>query len=80
MDDRYRLSEPTDAAEHHAAETGARPATNGTDMLLWIVLALAVFANVALSVLGLELLGIPFGLVVLATGGTLLIRFFQRRK
>jgi hypothetical protein len=31
-------------------------------------------------VLGLEMLGVPFGLIVLATGVTLLVRFFQRRR
>ncbi|HLU28094.1 MAG TPA: hypothetical protein VKZ65_06620 [Glycomyces sp.] len=78
MTDRYRLSEPTGENEDGPGQTA--PASNGTDMLLWIVLVLAVFANVALSVLGLEMLGIPFGLIVLATGVTLLVRFFQRRR
>ena len=77
MTDRYRLSEPDGAAEDGAAE--APPASNGTDTLLWIVLALALFVNIALSAIGLDLLGAPFGLVVLAAGATLLIRHFQRR-
>lgn len=78
MTDPYRLSDPATAAEDGAEEPA--PASNGTDMLLWIVLVLAVFANVALSAIGLDLLGAPFGLIVLAAGATLLIRFFQRRK
>src|SRR5690606_22671052 len=44
MTDRYRLSEPDGAAEDGAAE--APPASNGTDTLLWIVLALALFVNI----------------------------------
>ncbi|WP_035698305.1 hypothetical protein [Glycomyces tenuis] len=75
MTDRYRLGEPPPSAD---PET--RPASNGTDMLLWIVLVLALALNGALSLVGLDLLGAPFGLVALFCGVTLLIRYFQRRK
>lgn len=75
MTDRHRLDGPTSGAGSEAA-----PASNGTDMLLWIVLVLGLVANGFLSMIGLDLLGMPFGVVVLFCGVTLLIRFFQRRK
>ncbi|WP_026925523.1 hypothetical protein [Glycomyces arizonensis] len=62
------------------AETTARPASNGTDTLLWIVLVLALVVNGGLSLIGLDLLAVPFGAVAIFSGAALLIRFFQRRR
>ncbi|GAB3223991.1 hypothetical protein GCM10027447_12140 [Glycomyces halotolerans] len=58
----------------------AAPASDGTDLLLWIALALTAGVNAGLSLIGLELLAIPFGAVALFAGVTLLIRHLQRRK
>ncbi|GAB3645922.1 hypothetical protein [Glycomyces tarimensis] len=73
MTDKYRI---TDARPPEAEE---RPNSSGTDMLLWIVLVAALAGNGILSVIGLDLLAIPLGAVVVLTGITLAVRFFQRR-
>ncbi len=81
MTDRYRLTEPTDVPPTPgSAMASPRQTSDLTDVLLWVVLALAIGANVALSAVGLDLLGIPAGLVVLGTGAALTVRHLKRRK
>lgn len=75
MTEQYRPNDPDRTAEPEAS-----PASHGTDILLWIILALSFAANGAMSLIGLDLLAVPFGVVALFSGVTLLIRYFQRRR
>ncbi|MCH7232801.1 hypothetical protein L0U85_18365 [Glycomyces sp. L485] len=73
MPDQYRVSDAKNS------EPEPRERANGTDMLLWIILIAGAGMDGILSLLGLELLSVPFGAVAAFAGISLVIRFFMRR-
>lgn len=71
MTDSYRIT------DHPARDTdpGAGTTARGRmDTLLWVLLGLAVVANVTASSIGQPLLGIPAGVAVLGLGIALVMR------
>lgn len=78
MTDNYRIS---DAHDHPSADsTRTRPTaptttpTDAVDTWLWVAIVVSLVANVLLSLLGHDILGIPCGLVVIGAAVALVVR------
>ena len=76
MADQYRISE----SNPPEPEERDRPAAGGTDALLWAVLIGGALLNAGFSLLGPELLAVPFGVAATAAGIALAVRHFRRRR
>ena len=67
--------------DHVTADRAApdgRP--NSSDTALWIVLIFTALVNGALSLIGLDLLAGPFGVVAAVCGIALIVRYVRRRR
>lgn len=78
MSDPYRITETSDAPPA-TRSTGDR--AGGWRPLVWVVLVVSVACNAVFSSLSFPIfIGIAFGLVALASGVTLAVDYYRRKR